>query len=110
MRVEKPWGYEDELQATDRYSVWKLHINAGHETSYHCHSIKDVFLTCQTGVLRVDREKQQDFLYPGDTLVIDRGTYHRLQSTTGATVLEVEWPNDRNDITRKEDRYGRASG
>jgi mannose-6-phosphate isomerase-like protein (cupin superfamily) len=108
VRVEKPWGYETELHATDRYSLWELHILPGQETSLHRHDLKDVFLVVQGGELIVESLNNSRTLAQGSTALINRGEYHRLKAPKGAVVIEVEWPNNREDITRKEDKYGRV--
>jgi mannose-6-phosphate isomerase-like protein (cupin superfamily) len=112
LRVDKPWGHEEELQATERYSVWRLFIDVGQETSLHCHSAKDVFLVVERGPLLVEKLTEQDVLHKGETLLIERGEYHRLKAPRGcdgAVVLELEWPNNRDDIIRKDDKYGRCA-
>jgi mannose-6-phosphate isomerase-like protein (cupin superfamily) len=110
LRVEKPWGFEVEVKATDRYSVWRLHISKGQETSLHCHSFKDVFLSVMSGYLLVERATGVTVLAIGGVMLIERGEYHRLRAPQDGDVIvhELEWPNNREDITRKEDKYGRC--
>lgn len=108
--VKKPWGEEYLLFENANIAIWHLKINPVFETSLHCHPNK------KTGLIVLGGEAEVDFLGdkfrkgPADKIMIRQGVFHRTRNV-GASVLElleIETPNNKADIVRLEDRYGRA--
>jgi mannose-6-phosphate isomerase-like protein (cupin superfamily) len=105
--VEKPWGKERELWLTREVSVWRLHINPGQETSLHCHTNKTSLMIVESGEVRLETLGGESPVT--GSVLIERGVFHRLKSPTGAVVIEVEWPPNRCDLVRLEDKYSRKA-
>jgi mannose-6-phosphate isomerase-like protein (cupin superfamily) len=105
--VEKPWGKERELWLTREVSVWRLHLNAGQETSMHCHTNKTTLMMVESGEARIETLGGESPI--AGCVLIERGVFHRIKSHTGAVVLEVEWPPNRCDLVRLEDKYSRGA-
>ena len=109
--VKKPWGYEYLAYQTNALALWVLHLNHGEATSMHCHPNK------QTGFVLLSGKVELSFLADSKTMeapekqMIRRGLFHSTTaiSEEGAVVLELETPNDKLDLVRLEDRYGREA-
>lgn len=107
--VNKPWGYEYLMYDNGKVALWFLHIRKGEETSLHCHSRK------KTGLILLSGEAKVSFLNDGQTiqglskLMIRQGLFHstRAASEDGVYIIEVETPNDKPDLVRLLDKYGR---
>ena len=108
--VTKPWGYEYLMYDNEHLAIWRLHIDAGANTSMHCHPTK------KTGLILLRGEAEVSFLHDSvrlsavNRMVIRPGLFHSTTalSPDGATVIEVETPRDKEDLVRMEDAYGRA--
>jgi hypothetical protein len=109
--VQKPWGYEYLIFETKEVALWLLYIEHGKGTSLHCHPMKT------TGLILLEGEAELGFIVDSKVIqapnkqMIRRGLFHstRALSLSGALVLEIETPNDKEDLVRLEDNYGRAS-
>ena len=105
--TQKPWGYEYEVFSTENISIQVLHLNPNSETSFHCHPIKDTCLIILEGEALCKIALDQYGLYPDDTLLIGKGVFHRTTTLLNpVTLLEIETPNNKNDIVRFQDSYG----
>lgn len=107
--VRKPWGYEYLAYSTPEVALWVLHIDQHQSTSLHCHPNK------QTGFVLLAGEAELSFLADSKRLVapskqmIRRGLFHQTTaiSSGGAVVLELETPNNKSDLVRLRDNFGR---
>jgi len=116
--VKKGWGYEYCAYETDSVAIWILHIARGHSTSFHCHPNKRTRLIPLTEGLMFTDESGTRLLNPLEIADIPKGVYHQSHainpfsliptSENGVWLIEIEEPNDKGDIIRKEDSYGRA--
>ena len=87
-----------------------MNINEGQSTSFHCHPNKVTALVVleSNGLICKSISHQRD-LYKGDIVLIDKGVFHQTTSfMLSATVMEIETPNNKNDLVRYKDIYGRA--
>lgn len=108
--VRKPWGYEYLVYESTEVALWLLHIEANKATSLHCHPMKT------TGLILLEGEAELSFIADSKRIVgpnkqmIRRGLFHstRAISPTGIYVLEIETPNDKMDLVRLRDNYGRS--
>jgi quercetin dioxygenase-like cupin family protein len=109
--IDKPWGYEYLVYENQHVALWLLHIAQGQQTSMHCHPTKT------TGLVLVQGEAELSFLADKKNIkapekqVIRRGLFHSTKalSPDGIFMFEIETPNDKNDLVRLSDNYGRAS-
>jgi len=109
--VIKPWGYEFLMFENNSVAIWFLHIKKDHSTSMHCHPLKKTALTLLSGKAFCNTFRHRNFLFTGDSLIIDAGVFHstRPLSLDGISLIEVETPPAKLDLCRLEDNYGREN-
>ncbi len=109
--VTKPWGYEYLVYENKDVALWHLHINAGQSTSMHCHPKKTTGLILLNGVAEVSFLADKRIIKGLDKIMIRRGLFHKTTalSENGIDVLEIETPNDKEDLVRLSDEYGREN-
>jgi hypothetical protein len=108
--VTKPWGYEYLVYETSDVALWLLHIEKGKGTSLHCHPMKT------TGLVLLEGEAELRFIADSKVIsapskqMIRRGLFHSTKaiSENGVLLLEIETPNDKQDLVRLVDNYGRS--
>ena len=108
--VEKPWGYEYLVYENNDAALWLLYIKKGESTSLHSHPKKT------TGLILLNGKAQLDFI--NDSKIIEapkkemfrRGLFHKTTALSegGLFVLEIETPNEKKDLVRLDDTYGRT--
>lgn len=108
--VQKPWGEEVEVYHSGAASIWRLTLNAGCETSMHCHPRKDTVLVVEVGECVVEMLDTFRTLSAGEMVCLQRGAFHRTRTNTGAVLLEIESPANKRDLVRLNDKYGRGQG
>lgn len=105
--VRKPWGCEREAHRGAEYSAWVLDIDAGGETSMHCHPNKVTFLIVNIGEVEFETLDRASIFRAGAVILIERGVFHRTKALMSSQLTEIEMPPNKNDLVRIEDRYGR---
>lgn len=105
--IEKPWGREFQVAATDKYSVWRMELNPDSETSMHCHVGKDTLLIVFEGSIEFSTLEDTIHMNTGDQVEIEKGAFHKSATKTGAVLLEIERPPNKHDLIRLSDKYGR---
>ncbi len=110
MVIEKPWGSEYLLYSNTFLGIWHLQLDPGQQTSFHAHLRKKTDLIVLEGEALVSFLNSKHFLRAGDKITIHKGVFHSTAALLlgGLQMLEVETPNDKLDIVRLEDPYGRA--
>jgi len=109
--VTKPWGYEYLIYENDLVAIWALFIKYNQITSLHCHSKKT------TGLIVIDGECEVSFIEDAkklrtfDKIMIRKGLFHSTKSISenGSILFEIETPNDKQDLVRLKDSYGREN-
>lgn len=107
MIVPKPWGHEHWYANTPLYLGKILHINAGHRLSLQYHEHKDETSLLLTGQATLTQGDTTTPISHGHTWHNPPLTVHTIEAITDCTVLEVSTPHP-DDVTRIQDRYGRA--
>ena len=109
--VKKPWGYEYLMYENAQVALWLLHIRQGQQTSMHCHPIKTTGLVVLNGEAELSFLTDKKIVKAPEKQMIRRGLFHstRAVSDGGIFMFEIETPNDKNDLVRLSDEYGRAS-
>jgi mannose-6-phosphate isomerase-like protein (cupin superfamily) len=109
--VKKPWGYEYLMYENDQVALWLLHIACGQQTSMHCHPTKTTGLVLLKGEAELSFLADTKAIRAPEKQMIRRGLFHSTKATSagGIFMLEIETPNDKNDLVRLSDEYGRAS-
>ena len=106
LKVAKPWGYEICRYEDANCASWWLHIDAGKETSMHCHPNKSTILIMRGGNATLTTLHAKHELTAGVVVVIEAGAFHRTSSHNGPVVLyETETPNNKHDLVRLADSY-----
>jgi mannose-6-phosphate isomerase-like protein (cupin superfamily) len=114
-KVEKPWGYEDQVLMTQvdvgdkvgMLGIKRLVINADEMTSYSYHEDQADIVYLEEGSVVVRHEGDMKDLEKGKAMVIRSNEKHQIQNIDDqvAKVLEISFPYQPEDITRVEDPY-----
>jgi mannose-1-phosphate guanylyltransferase/mannose-1-phosphate guanylyltransferase/mannose-6-phosphate isomerase len=106
----RPWGNFERFTLNEATTVKIVTVNAGEAISLQTHDLRDEFWRVLTGsgIIRID-EVEYD-AKAGDTYFSKRGSKHRVEGgPQGLSFLEIAFGEfDEHDITRLEDKYGRA--
>lgn len=107
--VKKPWGIEYICHQNAEIAIWVLEIKRGAATSLHCHPQKNTALIVLRGEVELSFIRGAPKRFTGlDKINIFRGRFHRTRALTDDVVLlEIEAPNDKQNIIRLKDDYGR---
>ena len=107
--VAKPWGQEYLCYQNEELAIWLLHIKEGHKTSFHCHPNKNTGFIVLGGDVELSFMRNTVRLSALDKIHIFRARFHSTQAVSqgGAFVMEIETPEDKHDLVRMEDAYGR---
>ena len=109
--VGKPWGNEYLMYHSDQIEIWSLFIGHNRATSMHCHPNKKTAILVLDGIAQFSSLNESVELVSLDTVIIESGVFHSTQaiSKNGVRMLEFETPPMKHDLTRLEDKYGRAN-
>ena len=106
----RPWGKFERFTLNEKTTVKIITVHAGESISLQTHAYRDEFwrVLSGSGTIRiggVDNEAREESAF-----FCPRGTEHRVTGgPEGIRFLEIAFGDfDENDITRLEDRYGRA--
>ena len=110
-RVEKPWGFYEDIFRSDEVVFKRIVINPGEEISYQRHSERNEFWYVVEGTGRfrwnnVDKWKVR----PGFTVEIRKNDAHQIINTGDADLVIYEMQYGKckeDDIIRMEDKYER---
>ncbi len=109
-REEREWGSFIQFTKATPSTVKILTVEPGQAFSLQKHQKRDEgwFVISGNGIIQIGEEK--DEVVVGKTYFIPKETLHRLEAgDEPLVVLEVSFGEfDEEDITRIEDRYGRA--
>lgn len=88
-RVERGWGYELWIANSPLYCGKLLHVEEGKRCSMHYHLKKTESMFVSTGcamIRFIDPEtgkEYDEFLYPGDSILIEPGQAHSIAAEGG---------------------------
>lgn len=107
--IKKPWGYEYLAYHNHEVGVWILHIDPSQSTSMHCHTEKTTGLIVLEGKILLSFLGDSIELNKLEKRMIRRGLFHSSKSTSDrqTILLEIETPNNKGDLVRLKDDYGR---
>lgn len=107
---ERPWGKFERFTLNEKTTVKIVTVNPGEAISLQTHAHRDEFwrVTRGNGMIRIGTEEH--VAHEGDSFFSPRGTEHRVEGgPEGLSFLEIAFGDfAEDDITRLEDRYGRA--
>lgn len=117
-RIEKPWGYEDQILATQvdvggergMLGMRRLVINSDEMTSYAVHENQADIIYLEKGSAILRREDEMEELEKGNACIVRSGEKHQIQNIDSkvAEVLEISFPYRPDDIERVEDPYSES--
>ena len=106
----RPWGNFERFTLNEKTTVKIITVNEGQAISLQTHENRDEFwrVIKGTGTIRIGDTDNQ--AHEGTVFFCPRGSEHRVTGGVGGTTfLEIAFGDfDENDITRLEDKYGRA--
>ncbi len=110
-KEERPWGGFERFTLNEQTTVKIISIKPGEAFSLQTHAHRDEFwrIIKGSGTVEIGEDGTRQ-AREGDTFYTPRGFIHRAEGgPEGLTFLEIAHGNfDENDITRLEDKYGRA--
>ena len=110
-KVNKPWGWYEDLERHHNLVIKKLHVKPFQKISLQKHFMRDEFWYVLSGIGSVQIDNVHRLASPGETFSIGRGQTHRLEAhADGITILEVQRGKcSEDDIIRLEDDYDRVT-
>jgi len=107
--VDKKMGHEYLAYRNESLAIWYLYITYQQATSMHCHCFKNTGLIVLDGIAKISFLNNSISLKGLDKIQIFRGRFHSTKSLSvgGIHVLEIEAPEDKTDLVRLHDLYGR---
>ena len=108
--VQKPWGYEYLVYENNDVALWLLYIKEGESTSLHSHPKKTTGLVLLNGKAQIDFINDSKIIEGPKKEMFRRGLFHKTTALSdgGVFILEIETPNDKKDLVRLDDTYGRV--
>ena len=108
--VKKPWGQFEQFTHGEPTTVKIISVNLDGSLSLQSHEKRSEFWRVITGHPHVTVGETTKDANPGDEFMIEKLQKHRLEAPKyDVQVLEIAHGDfDEDDITRYEDKYGRA--
>lgn len=109
--IKKPWGEEYCIFRGFNLSIWLLKINPDQKTSLHCHPIKKTGLILLDGDVQINLIERSFPLNGFKKLIFRNGMFHQTHNVSSKPIylIEVETPDNKYDLIRIEDSYGRKN-
>jgi len=106
----RPWGEFERFTLNEESTVKLITVHAGEEFSLQSHKHRDEFWRILSGTGVITLGKEQRHVHAGEDFFTPAGHEHRLKGgPEGIVFLEISFGDfDEEDITRLEDKYGRA--
>ena len=106
----KPWGYEFIVCKTHESALWCLKINKDQSTSFHCHPLKRTGYIVLNGEVQIEFMSSIKILKKGEYINFRKGLFHGTKSLSNSSILlEIESPDNKEDLIRLEDSSGRKT-
>lgn len=107
--VEKPWGKFEEFALNKRVTVKIITVKKNGALSLQSHKHrKELWVALDNGLTAIVNGRKTK-LKKGMAIVVPKHARHRTLAARNARFLEISFGKfDENDITRYEDKYGRA--
>ena len=107
--IKKPWGYEYLVYENSQVALWLLYIACNHQTSFHAHPNKTTGLIILDGEAKINFFDNSIYVNKLEKMSIRKGLFHSTKSISknGTYLFEIESPNNKLDLVRLRDIYGR---
>jgi acetolactate synthase-1/2/3 large subunit len=109
--VTKPWGYEYLLFQNNFMAAWLLCLNPHSSTSLHRHNKKLTRLIVIDGEVTIQKGSEISIQTKGDEIFIPKTIPHQTSNASNSVsfIIELEYPNNKLDLERIRDNYGRET-
>ena len=111
LKINRPWGSYETIDAGDRFQVKRLTITPGEALSLQMHHHRAEHWVVVKGTAKVTRGEEVFLLTENQSTYVPVGVDHRLENpgTLPLEVIEVQTGSylEEDDIVRFEDRYDR---
>jgi mannose-6-phosphate isomerase-like protein (cupin superfamily) len=108
-RIDKPWGFEEILEANEIYTVKRLFMSKNNRCSLQYHQSKKETIVGISGELTIIIDDDEMILSPGQVVTISPLTVHRMWAKfTDCIYLECS-TSQLNDVIRVDDDFGRKN-
>ena len=111
LKINRPWGSYETIDAGDRFQVKRLTITPGEALSLQMHHHRAEHWVVVKGTAKVTRGEEEFLLTENQSTYVPVGVDHRLENpgTLPLEVVEVQTGSylQEDDIVRFEDRYDR---
>ena len=107
--VKKPWGWEYLCYRNENLAMWLLRIDRDQKTSTHSHPNKNTGFIVLSGAVELSWINSSERFESLSKVNIFQRRFHstRAVSNEGAYLIEIESPEDKEDLVRLDDVYGR---
>lgn len=103
--IDKIWGQEIWIVNDENYCHKKLCLKKGAICSLHLHPRKCETFTIESGRVKMEYGDQVKDMFPGDSVTIFPGTFHRFSGYEKSMISEVSTTHSDEDVVRKENSY-----
>jgi mannose-1-phosphate guanylyltransferase/mannose-6-phosphate isomerase len=111
-RVDRPWGYYEQLDRGDRFQVKRIVVQPGGRLSLQSHVHRSEHWVVVRGTARVTRDGEDVLLRENESIYLPLGAVHRLANPgrIPLEIIEVQVGSylGEDDIVRYEDQYNRV--
>ena len=110
-KIDRPWGWYDVIDESDRYKVKSIEVKPGEKLSLQKHFHRAEHRVVVEGTALVQVGDEEKLLTENESTYIPIGSVHRLSNPgkIPLRIIEVQSGSylEEDDITRLEDVYGR---
>jgi mannose-1-phosphate guanylyltransferase/mannose-1-phosphate guanylyltransferase/mannose-6-phosphate isomerase len=109
-KEERPWGAFERFTLNEKTTVKIITVKPGEEFSLQSHKHRGEFWRILQGTGHITLDEEHHVVHAGESFFSPVGHEHRMEGgPEGLTFLEIAFGDfDEKDITRFEDKYGRA--
>jgi len=104
IRVDKAWGWEEQIENNSVYGGKKLHLDFAHRSSMHYHKIKDETFYIESGYVLLELEGESGmkrlFMKPGESQRISTREKHRFSGIEDSVIMEFATHDSPEDSYR----------
>jgi quercetin dioxygenase-like cupin family protein len=101
-KIDKVWGYEEEIVNTSEYCGKFLYLDKGKRSSLHFHKIKDETFYILSGKVLMEVEGNEKVMIEGDSIRIMPGQKHRFSGLNDSVIIEFSTHHEEDDSYRDE--------
>ena len=110
-KIQRPWGWYDIIDESDRYKVKSIEVNPGEKLSLQKHHHRAEHWVVVEGTALTECDGKERLLAENESTYIPVGSIHRLSNPGKIPLRIIEVQSGpylgEDDIVRLEDIYGR---